>query len=448
MVNRGYNLRFGRTIPAPTCTAAQTAKNQALTGLQKTFPIRRTNGNYQSRGLYREEFGVECYRLSALQCLLHLPRALRWILQHNEPRYDNLGTFLGADYPCAANPRHVATGVPVFNQMQHCMACAVKDVITRYWGNMHLQADGSPRPLRSDNTDIAWFHEIVDAEPRFGPVPITDDAGNQPVDEDGKDLTQNQQCDAEEFITWLLAEIRDANNTSPAWVSMYEALFQLEFEERRFCTICDNLIPRDPNPTVDPPMSFRQASVGLATMVIDCNNPATVADAINTEMAEIPNLISRQCPTCAANQLVTKRFRIDAAPEYLLLKFNPMYNSAPAPAPGAAANPAVLVKITNHNELPAISRQLDLTQYQVDTSTHLRYRLVAVLPHYGESAVSGHWIAAVRNTNGRPRCYLINDDEVNTIPAGHVLRNPQISSVDGEDGEEFQVVVLMYARIY
>jgi hypothetical protein len=136
----------------------------------------------------------------------------------------------------------------------------------------------------------------------------------------------------------------------------------------------------------------------------------------------------------------------------MLVKFNLVYNAAPPPSPPSTVPQLPdMCKITEASELPEIDEILDLTQHQVDPSTKLMYRLVAVLPHLG-ALDCGHWIATVRKY---PRWYNINDGDVNQVKVNFALSNPEVVpenlSGTGEEREKknnkFQMVVLMYARI-
>jgi hypothetical protein len=372
MVNRDYRLHT-RTIPAPaplpppppplrprTYTVTQHLKNQTFRHIQKSVPVRRINGHNESRGLERQWGGEQCYRLSALQCLLHLPRAQRWLLQHDVAEYDALGNFVGTQNPCIANPRDAITGMSILAAPQDCMACAMKRLIDRCWGNHLLAADGTLGHLAANDSILRETYRVAITNPSFHPNPVQNPSGNFVLDAGGNLILIDQKCDAEELLTYLLDQCRGASigNVVPDWNSTYEALFEFTFEERRYCSTCQTRVPPDPNPTIEPPTSYRQRSVGFSNMPIDRTNTGTVADAINNKLADEASPITRHCPSCNSGQLITKRFRIDSAPEYMLVKFNPMYNAAPSPPPPPAPPGAPdMRKITNHNELPRIERR-------------------------------------------------------------------------------------------
>jgi len=392
---------------------------------------------------------MECYRLSALQCLLHLPRVMNWLLLHDNVQLDANGNTYTSNR-CKTNERDEKSG-DLLQVEQKCMACEMKKLVPHYWhrgnhSNVNRDSEVYPAPFNPDEPILKTIHDIAAEDDRFKP--------QQHTAKDGTTVQVDQQADAEEWLNYCLEECRAAchDDDLPGWEAGYRALFQFEFEEDRFCNACDTPIARADD---DPSSSFKQPSIGFTGCVIHRANPGTVADAINDQMIELPTNgegIRRNCPTCGSDQLLTRRFRIDAAPEYMLVKFNPTYDAAPPRSPECKKKPRInLRKITNKNELPQIDEKLDLTHCQVDPSTKLEYRLVAVLPHNG-AVKRGHWIATVRN---HPRWYNINDGHVQPVTLDFALSNPEVVPTDwngteeekAKDNREFQVVVLMYARV-
>jgi hypothetical protein len=331
------------------------------------------------------------------------------------------------------------------------MACAIKALIPHYWtsgkdkaGNQDRETP--PNPLNSDDPIFQQIYRISTRDYRFAPQQVEGYGGNT--------TAVDPQCDAEEWMSYCLDQCRLATDVSiaPEWEAGYKALFEFEFEERRYCNVCNTFIARGPN---DSPASFKQPSIGFNNCPIDRKTPGTVADAINAQMEELPTpgaSITRTCPKCGPHQPVTRRFRIESAPEYMLVKFVTVYDAAPPRFPNSKARPVPdLRKITNKNEIPQIDEILDLTRCQVNTGAKLKYKLTAVLPHIGEYQY-GHWIATVRN---HPRWYNINDENVRKVQKKFALSNPEDVPVDFKGTEEeqkknvneFQVVLLIYARV-
>jgi hypothetical protein len=101
----------------PTFIAAQTQKNEVLARIEEDYPITRRNGNNCSRGL--ERGNLECYRLAVLQCLLHQPKALRWLLTHDIVETDDEGNFLRTVNPYVNQRRNPATGERIHSSNAH-----------------------------------------------------------------------------------------------------------------------------------------------------------------------------------------------------------------------------------------------------------------------------------------------------------------------------------------
>jgi hypothetical protein len=170
----------------PTFIAAQTQKNEVLARIEEDYPITRRNGNNCSRGL--ERGNLECYRLAVLQCLLHQPKALRWLLTHDIVETDDEGNFLRTVNPYVNQRRNPATGERIHSSVlfPDCMVCAIKIIIKLYWGDRGMHhASGHPQALPPDCSTMHHIHRLSDANAMF-------EAG--------------QQADPEEYLLWVLQE--------------------------------------------------------------------------------------------------------------------------------------------------------------------------------------------------------------------------------------------------
>jgi len=158
---RVFGLRSGnRTAAAPALprlvrsrTPAQVQKDNDAFRISKRWPISRRSK--LSRGIHRN--GNECYILSSIQGLLHLPQFMNWILSHSVT--DSNGNVQN---PCAYNsalPRGYDTMSP--NWYRRCVACAVKNLVTIYWGNYNLNR-GKPIPLAATDAALIPIYSISD----------------------------------------------------------------------------------------------------------------------------------------------------------------------------------------------------------------------------------------------------------------------------------------------
>jgi hypothetical protein len=150
-------------------------------------------------------------------------------------------------------------------------------------------------------------------------------------------------------------------------------------QEHRYCTTCDTHIP--PDAANDPLTSFRQPWLAFTSLAsTDRADPGSVASAIQDSLADEQSLIQRPCPQYGSLQSLTQRFRIDAAPEYLAVKLNILYQNKQSRTDDVSVDlfgddDNTVYKITCFSELPAIDQYFNLTQNQVNTSAQLWYKL-------------------------------------------------------------------------
>lgn len=114
--------------PAPRQTQAQRDNRRIIQGISKDWRISRRNRG--PRGL--DNIKLNCYRHSLLQNLLHLPRFLNWIRQHN---------VYGQNWPCnpgSLPPVHDKLVSRLVKQadaslIKSCVPCLLKDLVVAYW---------------------------------------------------------------------------------------------------------------------------------------------------------------------------------------------------------------------------------------------------------------------------------------------------------------------------
>ncbi|KAF2262905.1 cysteine proteinase [Lojkania enalia] len=379
--------------PVRSRTPAQQAKDTHVARIAKKWPIPHTRGTSASRGLERR--GNTCYRLSTLQVLMHLPKFLNWILSHNVA--DATGNTVNG-----CSPATFATGFG-------CAACHIKALVQSYWGEGNVVGGVPAQILHNDSVmrDINHMTNVMMGVPPGGPIP---------------------QEDAELFYTQLLHELDDSVNTLipgiTPWSDQYAALFTIQRSTTRLCNTCNT--PRTIPITV--PSIIARQDIGFISIPINQHDHDSVSAAIHRHMQ--PSALGLlQCTTCNANQQFTDHHAIIAAPEYLRIKLNIVYHDA-------AGN---VHKITNPI---ALDKTLDLTQYQTDRSTPLKYKLISVIQHSGQGLQSGHYAATVK---GRAGVAVVDDGVVRDVAERRLRDNPMVWGGAGK-GMRFQAVVLMYVR--
>lgn len=145
-----------------------TTEHQRRVQISKRIPVKWpiTRRNKISRGLGRKR--NECYRLSSLQTLLHLPKFMSWVLSHPDC---NLKT-------------------------SDCFICHLKTLIKAYWGRQNLDAQGVPLPFDVEDPVIAPIHRT--ARRWFQDAYREADA----------------QQDAEDYVKRVILGCKFANNSS------------------------------------------------------------------------------------------------------------------------------------------------------------------------------------------------------------------------------------------
>lgn len=142
--------------PFPRRTRLQMKKDKYAKQVSDGWPsgvVKRTNKN--SRGMHR--VGNGCYRISALQALLHLPKFMNWINDHNVTQRGKIHN------PCttATTMSHNGNNFKVHTVCRQCMACAMKDLIAYYWGEDNLDASGAPNPIPQHDPILYPFERFA-----------------------------------------------------------------------------------------------------------------------------------------------------------------------------------------------------------------------------------------------------------------------------------------------
>jgi hypothetical protein len=144
-------------MPPARQSAAQRNRSAVASGISKACRWKIERKSRRPRGLTNG--GNTCYRNSVLQTLLHMPKFMNWIMQHNEPLQN---------WPCGTAPADPNQALPVRwanepairalgAQGMGCVPCLLKELIRGYWGNVFLHSmTGDPLPL--PNNHICWHH--------------------------------------------------------------------------------------------------------------------------------------------------------------------------------------------------------------------------------------------------------------------------------------------------
>jgi hypothetical protein len=156
-------------MPPARQSEAQRSRSAIANCISKSCNWRNTRQNRRPRGLANG--GFSCYRNSILQNLLHLPKFMNWILQHNKR---------GQRWPCRAAPtatnpagdenqappvryRNEAAIVALGEEGTGCVPCLLKELIRGYWSDSVLIDAATGRPNHLPYNHACWhrLHQLT-----------------------------------------------------------------------------------------------------------------------------------------------------------------------------------------------------------------------------------------------------------------------------------------------
>ncbi|KAF2793517.1 cysteine proteinase [Melanomma pulvis-pyrius CBS 109.77] len=350
---RVFGLRSGnRTAATPrrrqliagtTRTPAQIQKDRHAVKISNKWPIPRTRRIKESRGIHRD--GNSCYQLASLQALLHLRKFMNWILTHNVQMDE------GIQNPCDDGALLAYS----------CVACLIKRLIFKYWGLHKLDTAGHPVALPTHDMDMKAMEAVAD----HWYLP------------EGSGMIRGQQ-DGEDFQFKVLEACILSTDCHRELDKRIPRLVQTR--ETWVCRRCDHPIP---NPRTYLNM-HPDPELGFLAMRILRTGRETIEDVIERKLADEPCIVTAACPHCnQENPPKTRQYCIEAAPEILRI----------ALAVGSHDSAGNVLKERNPVQF---EQTLDLTNFQHDQNTPLRYRLSSVTLHQCETLHVGHWVSTVQ----------------------------------------------------
>ena len=229
------------------------------------------------------------------------------------------------------------------------------------------------------------------------------------------------QQDAHEALVFLLSDDHGLFKGHQGWLNQANAIFGMNVVPYYTCKTCG--ATREGNASEDYQLS----------LTVDWE----IRSLIRTIQVHFqPESLDLACenPKCKGKQ-VSRRFVIRAAPRVLIIHLQIYFLTADGIQ-------KILHPLT-------IFEDLDLTPYQENKSTPLRYKLSGVVAHRGPRANSGHYVACVRSA-GTHGFYQISDSSpVSPLSARRFTANPQKVYEDGSDDEldeDFLDYMLTYVR--
>ncbi|KAL6708319.1 hypothetical protein ACN47E_003243 [Coniothyrium glycines] len=356
--------------------------------------------------------GNFCYRNSALQPLLHLPRFLNWILQHAED---------GQNWPC--RPKDPDLSLPddaaadyngdnltrLGDKATGCVACLLKQLVQWYWGPQEGDDDRMPKPKEIHYKDdaISHLHGLANRWYCEDPDTWTDQkqdmikAAKEQVGTNANAIAQalealqprlvnlrktlrlrnmSDQQDSDGYLQKLLS------HCDPSWMvkrsdphrkrrgDQFDALFTTQIRVTRHCEQEHELLPLGESAPI---LRLKPLHKGKDSVKAAFDRWAAPEDGM---------AMCTECngsTTSAVDATLSKT--IDAAPEYLIIKLDLEQMVE-----------YTVVKIDTSIDIPDI---LDLTNYMTSStkdppSKPVRYKLRHVTYHIG-GLKGGHYVAGV-----------------------------------------------------
>ncbi|KAH8716953.1 hypothetical protein GQ44DRAFT_730286 [Phaeosphaeriaceae sp. PMI808] len=448
--------------PLPRQSHFQRRSVCIASGIRKTYKWNKFRQNTRPRGL--QQSNNNCYRNSALQVLLHLPRFVNWIMEHNER---------GKHWDCrpddpnmlqpAAGDINYHPGLPTATG---CVPCLMKTLIQNYWGVHNLSATGEPMELVSDDPAVLGLEQMARRwfsypQPNFRNIMRVLDNGLEqrglpPLAEQAKTSMEidsrianqvSQQC-VYEYSQFIFAGIEQSIDREDIPHGKrrgeeFDSLFRLGVIIFQTCDGCQERFQNSSN----------QDTIGL--QVIPSPNKAesletSVLNAMHiddiTESSK--NSCQKECerPDPKKPFGYAREQSVRVFPEYVMIyrQLATVYGD----------------KNLHKTEIPDI---LDLTKYSEfkDNSSPLRYKLVHVINHSGEDAQSGHYCAGVTSGRGMPprftakgvprrpdgQQFWCDDQDITLQTVTQDVPNKWTVSPIMKDTLQFDPVLIWYERI-
>ncbi|EMC96557.1 hypothetical protein BAUCODRAFT_480558 [Baudoinia panamericana UAMH 10762] len=427
---RHASLSIAQPQSVPTTSATAAGSNKASTP-DKNRPIdarvkdgriskpwQRIGGikTYHTKGIVNE--GVDCYRNSLMQVLVHQPAFFRYLLNSHQTCEHRDGKIESA---------------------RMCAVCALQALFRVYWQTIFetpVQLDRAlersiqtfTRALKQDSNKSFCSREFMN------------------------DLLRNDQNDPFELLAFLVASLQEKERIDAAPqqanVTVSEAdapedhrstaeLFKFELQRQWICEDCGNVTGyRDPV----------SDAVGLLVSIGSEERRTLLVEYLRGEI--FADVVSITCTDgkCAGKLAMKKRQRkllITRPPEILVIRLE--RGKQDLNAEGNVVMRKLRTKI-------GYEEYLNLGEYTVDEEP-LMYRLDGCVAHQGSSTKGGHYVSAVREMDGKTFVcvddnvkhsrWLGNVNEVERPRCGSETYDPESDSLRGGADP----YILVYSRV-
>ncbi|KAK6399081.1 hypothetical protein LTR65_000639 [Meristemomyces frigidus] len=245
------------------------------------------------------------------------------------------------------------------------------------------------------------------------------------------DFVKKSMSDAFDYLKYLLEELKkeEAKYEDSVDALTSQELFDIALERRWTCSDCGNVT------VSDIPAAEAGHGVGLSVPLQEPRNGLSLIEYLRSVFEET---LTIRCTDGACKQGKDHAGkprqqikRITKSPEVLVVRLARF-------AFGTADGEPAMVKVRNRC---AFEEYLNLGEF-TESGESLMYRLDGVVAHSG-SVTSGHYIAAVRERDGKSFCSINDDRSIARNRRGTVEELEQPQSM----GTNFDPYVLVYSRV-
>lgn len=357
-----------------------------------------------------------CFAAATLQCLMHLAEYCQFMAHSHTA--------------CNASPHK-------------CVPCALRTILSKHWPNLEME---SIRPIPTPGSDTLEPLYCA-ALKTINPLHVMNDA-----------FENWDQADASDFLAYLIEELREVED--PIQPYKLSTLFDIEHETEWTCDRCGKVHCRveeageaghgvgisvniqQPKRHMISMMSYLRANGYAENIEIRCDSEKCVSKTQLKKAAKKAKK-SKGKNTSKANDIRMRRKFITKAPEILVIKI------ARFTATLTDDGNLTTEKLSDMITYPAM---LDLTEFtrqspdeDAQGSKPLVYKLQSVVAHHGETLDDGHYVAAVRQLDGRSVCTFDDETAMQTYPGEGNMKELESPRV-GDD--QFDPYLLFYSQVH
>jgi len=246
-------------------------------------------------------------------------------------------------------------------------------------------------------------------------------------------LFRNNQCDPQEFLTYLLDMLHEAKQTKNTMELTYDSITDSDPIEKKLAYKAEVEFKKQHKMTswYVEEFYFTQANVTnckkcsyytinftstniLNIPIVKNKTDVSLYDYLNDYFG-LETLDEWKCDKCPNNEGNTRQYRMMNCPKTLIIQLE-RFNKR------IIGGRYATVKLAKHIEYPMI---LDMKEYKLINKTiENKYELYGVVNHIGSSTNSGHYYSYCRNlmsTKDDQSWYELNDTSISKIPSSKIV---------------------------